>query len=193
LKRLWEYLAQYCYLPRLFDREVLLQAVRDGVGRLDAPFAYATGINEHGRHTGLVFRSLGSIYFDENSLLVHPDHIAEMPEALQPDGRRPDGTPPVGTPPPGATPGATTPASPAQNQLTRYYGRVRIDAQRVNKDMGVIVEEVIERLTSQLGCEVEITLEVQAKKADGFDESAVRTIGENSRTLKFEDYGFEEG
>jgi hypothetical protein len=59
--------------------------------------------------------------------------------------------------------------------------------------MGVIVEEVIERLTSLVGCEVEITLEINAKLAEGFDESTVRTISENSRTLKFEHYGFEEG
>jgi hypothetical protein len=43
--------------------------------------------------------------------------------------------------------------------------------------MGLIVEEVVERLTAQLGCEVEVTVE----------------ISENSRTLKSEHYGFEEG
>jgi len=76
--------------------------------------------------------------------------------------------------------------------LSRYYGRVALDAQRVNKDMGLIVEEVIERLTSQVGCEVEITVEIKARKADGFEESTIRTVSENSRTLKFEHYGFEE-
>jgi hypothetical protein len=54
----------------------------------------------------------------------------------------------------------------------------------------VIVEEVIEQLTGQVGCEVEITLEIGAKLAGGYDESTVRTISENSRTLKFEHYGF---
>ena len=63
----------------------------------------------------------------------------------------------------------------------------------MNKDMGLIVEEVIERLTSQIGCEVEITLEINANRSEGFDESTIRTISENSRTLKFEHYGFEEG
>lgn len=76
--------------------------------------------------------------------------------------------------------------------LSRYYGRVKIDAQRINKDIGLIVEEVIERLTSQVGCEVEVTLEIHAKRPEGFDEGTVRTINENSRTLKFEHFGFEE-
>ncbi|HET89158.1 MAG TPA: hypothetical protein ENN99_00225 [Chloroflexi bacterium] len=63
----------------------------------------------------------------------------------------------------------------------------------MHKDMGVIVEEVVQRLTSQVGCEVEITLEISARRPEGFDENTVRTVSENSRTLKFEQYGFEEG
>ena len=80
LKQLWEYLAQYCYLPRLLDHQVLVKAVKDGVGRLDAPFAYATGKSEEGHHTGLVIRQLGTIYFDDSSILVHPDHVVRPPE-----------------------------------------------------------------------------------------------------------------
>jgi hypothetical protein len=56
----------------------------------------------------------------------------------------------------------------------------------------LIVEEVVQRLTSQLGCDVEVSLEIEARKPDGFDEGTVRTISENSRTLKFEHYAFEE-
>jgi hypothetical protein len=85
------------------------------------------------------------------------------------------------------------PPETTKKVLSRYYGRVEIDPRRVNKDMGVIVKEVVERLTSQVGCEVEVTLEINARRPEGFDESTVRTISENSRTLKFEHYGFEEG
>ena len=67
-----------------------------------------------------------------------------------------------------------------------------IDPQRVNKDLSLIVEEVVERLTSLVGCEVQITVEINAHLPSGFDEGVIRTIGENSRTLKFDHYGFEE-
>jgi predicted AAA+ superfamily ATPase len=186
LKQLWEYLAQYVYLPRLFDREVLVEAVKDGVRRLDAPFAYATGVNEKGYHTGLVFRSTGSVYFDENSILVHRDHVAEPPVER----------PPV---PLGGTEGRAEVGEagvyeeePEETRITRYYGRASVDSMRVNKEMGLIVEEVIERLTSQVGCEVAITVEIQAVLPEGFDEGTIRTVSENSRTLKFDHYGFEE-
>lgn len=85
LKQLWTYLAQYCYLPRLFDQAVLVKAIQEGVGRSDAPFAFATGTNPQGYHTGLLYRLSGDdvpvaqIYFDEQSLLIHPDHINPPP------------------------------------------------------------------------------------------------------------------
>ena len=61
------------------------------------------------------------------------------------------------------------------------------------REKSVVVDEVIQRLTSQVGTEVEVTLEVKARKADGFDDQTVRTISENSRTLKFDHFEFEEG
>jgi uncharacterized protein len=187
LKQLWEYLARYCYFPRLFDHEVLMQAIKEGVGRPDAPFAYATGRSDAGYHTGLLYNSLGTIYFDDSSLIVHPDHIIEPPEVKRPPRTRREIEPPeekrekLGKKP-----------EPREKRPVRYYGRVEIDPKRVHKDMGVIVEEVIERLTSQVGCEVEITLEITAKQLGGFDAGTVRTVAENSRTLKFEHYGFED-
>jgi hypothetical protein len=173
-------------LPRLLDREVLVKAVQDGVGRLDAPFAYATGKSEEGHHTGLVFRELGTIYLDEKSLLVHPDHVVRPPEVEPIPTGKEDEEPGEGEKEPGEEP------TPPEKKVTRYYGRVVIDPQRANKDMALIVEEVVERLTSQIGCEVEITVEINADRPEGFDEGTVRTISENSNTLKFEHFGFEE-
>jgi len=198
LKQLWDYLAQYCYLPRLFDREVLVKAVEDGVGRLDAPFAYATGKSEQGHHTGLVFRTLGTIYFDERSLLVHPDHVVQQqvldwcPKCGRPLSECVCEEPPELCPKCGK-PLAECTCEAAPKKVKGYYGRVVIDPKRVNKDMGLIVEEVIQRLTSQVECEVEITVEIKAQKPDGFAESTIRTVSENSRTLKFAHYEFEEG
>ena len=184
LKQLWEYLAQYVYLPRVSNQDVLVNAVRDGVGRLDAPVAYATGKHEDGHHTGLVFRKLGSIYFDDHSLIIHPDHVVEPPETPTP----PPPPPPLG---PGGK-GEPGPGQPPDVKKSRYYGSVKIDPQRVNKELQVIVDEVVQRLTSKAGCDVEVTLEIRAKMEKGFNDGTIRTITENSRTLKFDEYEFGE-
>ena len=189
LKQLWEYLAQYCYLPRLLNQDVLAKTVKSGVARSDAPFAYATGIHPDGYHTGLVHRMPGPIYFDERSLLVHPDHLKEPPPPPPKPGTGP--LPAMTTPQPKPVTGSSQAQPPQPQPTTRYYGRVSLDPQRVNREMGLIVEEVIERLTSLVGCEVEITLEIKGQLGSGFDESTIRTVSENSRTLKFTSHEFE--
>ena len=100
-----------------------------------------------------------------------------------------------GRPPSGGYPqqplvgeGGESPESPEQAKppekkvLARYYGRVELDPQRVTKEVNLIVDEVLERLTAQLDCQVEVVLEIKARRPEGFDESTVRTISENSRT-----------
>lgn len=40
--------------------------------------------------------------------------------------------------------------------------------------------------------QVKVTIEIEATTAKGFDETRVRTVSENAKTLKFEQSGFEE-
>jgi hypothetical protein len=41
-----------------------------------------------------------------------------------------------------------------------------------------------------VGCEVDISVEINARLPEGFDEATIRTVSENSRTLKFEAFEF---
>jgi len=186
LKDLWDYLARYCYFPRLLDNDVFKQTISDGVNRIDAPFAYAEGKDEQGHHIGVLYQKMGRIYFNDESLLVHPEHLKLKETEPAPEPPHGPGSGPGGGGGPVGTP------EPPKRLTKRYYGKVHLDPQRVQRDMTVIVEEVIQRLTSQLGTDVEIVLEVSANKENGFDESTIRTINENSRTLNFDNYGFEE-
>lgn len=193
LKQLWEYFAQYCYLPRLYDENVLLGAVRDGATRLiAAPFGYATMVGHEGTYSGLVFQSQGNIYFDDKSVVVRAEAAAA--QVAEERRRRGVDTPPVQPPMDGggSVPVRAPTLSPSKPKLaTRYHGTVSLDPQRVNREMGTIVEEIIQRLTSLTGTEVNITLEISASRPLGFDDTTVRTISENSRTLKFRNHGFE--
>lgn len=195
LKQLWDYFASYCYLPRLSDQDVLLDAVRDGVSSQNAYFAYATSVTPQGEYRGLAYRANSSIYFDANSVIVRPE-VAEAQLQREWDEReRKQGVTDTGANPArfdGSTRNTAT-ATPESESvvLSRYHGNVHVDPQRVNKELPLIVEEVIQRLTSLTGCTVRITLEIDAIRPEGFDEGTVRTISENSRTLKFNGYQFE--
>ena len=75
--------------------------------------------------------------------------------------------------------------------LARFFGSVKIDSDRYARDIGNVTREVIDRLAGA-GARLDITIDIQAIKTGGFDESEVRTIGENARVLKFDpSSGFE--
>lgn len=74
--------------------------------------------------------------------------------------------------------------------LARYFGSVTVSADRYSRDIGNVTREVIDRLAGT-GAELEITIDIQAKKHAGFDESERRIISENAATLKFKDSTFE--
>ena len=97
----------------------------------------------------------------------------------------------------GCTPAATVgEQSGAESELEavlgRFFGSVRINSDRYNRDIGNITREVIDRLAGS-GAQLEITIDIQAIKKEGFTESEVRTLSENARVLKFDpDSGFEQ-
>jgi hypothetical protein len=100
-----------------------------------------------------------------------------------------DSTPPCPSPG-GPTPGGL-PGTPASQLSTRFHGSVSLDATRVGRDAGRIADEVISHLTALVGSEVKVTLEIEAQVPNGVPENTVRTVTENSRTLKFDTHGFE--
>ncbi|RRD42300.1 DUF499 domain-containing protein [Buchananella hordeovulneris] len=80
------------------------------------------------------------------------------------------------------------PATPAPP--TTFFAVVDIDGARYARPLGEVQREVLERL-AQAGADIEITLDVRARKAGGFAEAEVRTLRENARTLGFREAAFE--
>ena len=91
------------------------------------------------------------------------------------------------------TPGAgpTGAPAPAAAQPKRFHGTVNLDPTRVGRDASRIADEVIAHLSGLVGAKVTVTLEVEAEIPSGAPEHVVRTVTENSRTLKFTSQGFE--
>jgi hypothetical protein len=62
----------------------------------------------------------------------------------------------------------------------------------MTREAGQIAEAILQHLAGLPGAKVTVTLEIQAELPDGAPDHVVRTVTENSRTLKFESFGFEE-
>jgi hypothetical protein len=68
---------------------------------------------------------------------------------------------------------------------------VTLNPARVGRDASVIADEVITHLVGLVGSAVRVTLEIEAEIPAGTPDHVVRTVTENSRTLKFTSHGFE--
>lgn len=62
----------------------------------------------------------------------------------------------------------------------------------MNRDASQIADEVLQHLTSLVGANVKVTLEIEARVENGIPDNVIRTVNENCRTLKFKSQEFEE-
>jgi predicted AAA+ superfamily ATPase len=189
LKKVWDSLCAYCYLPRLRDQAVFIEAIQEGVASGDY-FGYATSVSENGRYEGLRLAApAAAIYVDAASVLVKPEVARAQLEA-----ERPVPAPPAGPwPEPGPTPGQAIIGEPPPGPglPTRFFGTAQINPDRAGRDMGQIAEEVLQHLTTLPGSKVKVTVEIEAHVPDGVKEDLQRVINENCQTIRFKSHGFE--
>jgi hypothetical protein len=90
------------------------------------------------------------------------------------------------------SPASSGPAAPPPPRNTRFFGTVRLDPERYGRDINRLYQEVIQHLAAPEGVDLEITVEITAFKKDGFPDDKTRIVSENARTLKFDQFGFED-
>jgi hypothetical protein len=204
IKQLTEDFARYLYLPRLRDTSVLIDAVRDGLSLMSwdtDSFAFAESYDEKTkRYAGLKYCVPVDVPDDGLfGILVRPD-AAQAQIATE---SKPAGQPKGGTMSASGGGGAVTVVSggantggqsmpPALLPKKRFYGTVEIDAARMSRDANTISQEVVRHLVALIAADVKITLEIQATVPDEFKPDIIRTVGENCRTLKFNQREFTE-
>jgi predicted AAA+ superfamily ATPase len=198
IRQLVEDFGRYLYLPRLQTRAVVLNAIRAGLSLLtwehDA-FAYAENYDEAaGRYRGLRYGALVNITEDDTGLLVRPEIARRQidKETIPPATVGPS-TGGTTSPIHGPTKPTTHPPGPmSPPKPRRYHGTVILDSARVGRDAGRIADEVVTHLVGLVGSSVRVTLEIEAEMPEGAPDNVVRTVTENSRTLKFtSNSGFE--
>lgn len=202
IKKLWEYLCTYCYLPRLADYSVLEDAIRMGVNSSEY-FALAAAYSD-GRYIDLKFDELVS-FIQPSDYLVKKVPANEQIEADRQKASqekaggtyqgKENGTYPERKDNTGISDApeqqnvSKIQDLPPQPKNTRFFMSAKLDNTRINRDVQRFVEEVINHLINTSGCEVEVTLEVNAVAPEGLPTPIVRTVMENCKTLKVKDFG----
>ena len=202
VRQLVDDFARYSYLPRLREPAVLLEAIRNGLSLMtweQDSFAYAEGYDDSAqRYRGLQSGPRAALTDSDPGLLVRPEVARKQLDAEAVRADKADegtGTPYVQKPgEPGEvseTSAEEVPASTPRPAAKRYHGAVRLDPTRAGRDASQVADEVVAHLAGLLGADVKLTLEIEANIPDGAPEQVVRTVTENSRTLNFDDSGFE--
>jgi hypothetical protein len=182
----------YPYLPKLRDRVVLDNTIRDALAKLDPKFAYAEYLSEDtGKYAGLLWQKAPIGPMPSTAVLVRPDVAMAQVRAAAPVAPTDIGPHPSGDVP--ATPPAAPILGPTANRPHRFYGSVEIDLVRPVRAFEAIVTAVIEELQRSAGAKVKLTLEVEAETSEGFEAEDVSVVRDNARQLKFkaESTGFE--
>lgn len=211
--KVWQDSCHYLYMPRLVTDQVFRNAIAQGVETKDY-FGFASG-KEGDRYLGFSFGSSTLASLDEHSLLIEREAAAAYAEKLRQQqttvapqvpansgnigntgGIGVEDTDVTGSVPVvpassgGTAPTATTTAKDAVKK--RFYGSVDLNALKAKMDFATIIDEVVEQFTRQADVQVNVSVEIEATKADGFDDTLQRIIKENCNVLKFNTSEFDE-
>jgi len=206
IKKLWEYLCTYCYLPRLSSENVLNNAIQTGVNSTEY-FAISSNFDgsryidlKFNQYIGIIERSGYLVKIDVAKKQLDEEEAKRQAEAAS--SKLSNETIPVSNglggksyPMPDAGARVNTvheSSSLSVPQNTRFYMSAQLDTTRINRDVQKLVEEVISHLTSIDGAQVEVSLEVNVKSQDGMSPQTVRTVSENCWTLRVKSFGFDE-
>jgi len=201
--QLWEYLAQYLYLPRLRDEEVLIKTIRNGVNSTDWEeyFAYASAIKSDGTYLGLVTGSIPSVSIDHESVLVKPEIAKKQLEKTEKTWLRQGEYDNSAESSPNSVNDRSDFIGRSSNEgeseqgkktlIHRFHATVELDPKRLGRDASNISEEVLTHLTSDVDTKATVTLEIDIDVPGGISEDKIQIIKENCNTLKFKTVDFE--
>lgn len=201
--KVWQDTCHYLYLPRLVNDNVFRNAITQGVENEDY-FAFASG-KEGDRYLGFTFGRSSITTLDESSLLIDREaavaYAERIRQASQPSPQPIQPGEAGGTPTPGSAGTTTTPTPGEARQPNtgstatvkkQFYGTISLDPVKAKMDFATIMDEVVQQFTAKLGVDVMISVEIEARNKDGFDESLQRTVKENCNVLRFGSAEFEE-
>lgn len=203
--KVWQDTCHYLYLPRMVNDSVFRNAIIEGVKSTDY-FGFASG-REGERYLGFSFGQSAIATLDESALLIDREAAAAYAERARTEAppSRPGGAPTssgvaeggrssaVGGTGDSSSDGHGAGSGSGTTDLKRrFYGTIELDPVRAKMDFATLMDEVVQQFTARLGVEVTISVEIEARGREGFDEALQRTVKENCKVLKFGSAEFEE-
>ncbi|MGN9233944.1 DUF499 domain-containing protein [Atopobiaceae bacterium HCP3S3_D6] len=190
IPEIWNDYCRYSYLQTLASEEVLKTSIEQAVQSRDY-FGYADGGGSDGRFLGLVLGERPIVDM-RNGIIVSREAALEQlafdhdhdgggsdggddtppnPEAGQGDSSRRDGKPNAHG------------EEPQRPRFTEVELEASLDQWSAGSEVGNIIEEILQRLYDQKGSSAHLTLSADVSVPDGVDDTTLRIIEENAKTL----------
>jgi hypothetical protein len=186
VRQLRDWFAQFPYLSKLRDPQVLAKAISEALARADAKYAIADRFDDaKGEYAGLKLGRLVEMDFNSEMVLVRRQ-AAEAQLARE--------TPRPPEPPPGGGEGPQVQPPPrvdARPRPRRFYAKVTLDPNRPTPQVSNIAQSILSELDRARGTAVTLTLDIHAETADGFPEDVESVVRDNAASLRITDFSFE--
>lgn len=201
--KVWEDLCVYCYMPRLLNESVLVQAMVEGVTE-GGYFGFAGG-KEDEKYLGFKYgEQVFNLGTDKYALLIksttaqaYKDAQIASSETVAPTGA-PNGNNGVngfgasGNNEGAVINGGSSGSHSEKKQFKHFFGTVGIDPVNGVLEAQKVFEELVQLFTTKPGVQVSLKLDIEVSSQEPFDDVTVRAARENSASLNLESYDFSE-
>jgi len=202
VRQLREWFAQFAYLSKLRDPQVLARAISEALERSDNDFAIADRFDEaKAEYVGLKSNRLVDVDLNSDMVLVRrgiaDGQTAKHAPTSVPAGNGGGGTTVTATSQGehGQPPGVGNPLGGGtvapRRQPRRFYAKVTLDPNRPTPTVSNIAQSILSELDRARGTTITLTLDIDAETPEGFADDVVEIVKANAESLRISDFGFE--
>jgi hypothetical protein len=184
VRQLRDWFAQFPYLSKLREPQVLAKAISKALARSDAKYAIADRFDEaKGEYVGLRLAQLVTIGLNSDAVLVRREVAdAQLAEQAPQTGPRDTGKRDQVDRPPDL---------PIAARPRRFYAKVTLDPNRPTPQISNIAQSILSELDRARGTTITLVLDIAAETVDGFSEDVETHVRDNAASLRTTDFGFE--
>jgi hypothetical protein len=194
VRQLRDWFAQFPYLSKLREPQVLGRAISEALKRSDAKYAFADRFDEaRGEYVDLQLGRLIEVDFNSDAVLVRREVADAQLAREQPVPVGTGGSGPTTTlePPDGGRLSTVDGATGARARPRRFYAKVVLDPNRPTPQVSNIAQSILSELERARGTTITLTLDIEAETTDGFPEDVESVVRDNAESLRIKDFGFE--
>jgi predicted AAA+ superfamily ATPase len=190
VRQLRDWFAQFPYLSKLRDPQVLLKAISEALARADAKYAIAERFDDaKGEYVGLKLGRLVEVDLNSEMVLVRRD-VADAQLAKHARQSVPSGVSGVGAEQP-AVGGQQPTGGSVAARPRRFYAKISLDPNRPTPQVSNIAQSILSELDRARGTTITLTLDIDAEAVGGFPEDVESVVRDNAASLRITDFGFE--